>query len=157
MVISLFLWLGLGSAVSTGLLLLCDLQGLPTIFSKCYYKYVLIKKALYIFFGFCKKRGEMLDFFLLDKQIYTTCNRGWNNFTFALEMLDFKTIAFLPWLWCRPAAAALIWPLVWAFPCAIGVAIQRKKILSHIRIPKSLSYKNTKVKWRSFKIFNSIK
>ena len=31
------------------------------------------------------------------------------------------------WLWCRPAAAALIRPLAWELPYAAGVAIRRKK------------------------------
>ena len=33
----------------------------------------------------------------------------------------------LPWLCCRPAAAALIQPLAWECPNARGVAIKRKK------------------------------
>ena len=35
----------------------------------------------------------------------------------------------LLWLWCRLAAAALIQPLAWALPYAVGVAlkIQKKK------------------------------
>jgi len=32
----------------------------------------------------------------------------------------------LLWLWCRPAAAALILPLVWEPPYAIGVALNSK-------------------------------
>ena len=32
------------------------------------------------------------------------------------------------WLWCWPAAAALIQPpLAWEFPCAMGVALKDKK------------------------------
>ena len=31
------------------------------------------------------------------------------------------------WLWCRPAAAALIQPLAWEPPCAIGVALKKAK------------------------------
>ena len=34
----------------------------------------------------------------------------------------------LLWLWCRPVAAALIRPLAWEFPSAIGVALKRQKI-----------------------------
>ena len=30
-------------------------------------------------------------------------------------------------LWCRLAAAALIWPLAWELPYATGVALKRKK------------------------------
>ena len=33
----------------------------------------------------------------------------------------------LLWLWCRPAAAALIRPLTWEFPYAVGVALKRQK------------------------------
>ena len=31
------------------------------------------------------------------------------------------------WLWCRPAAIALIQPLAWEFPYATSTAIKRKK------------------------------
>ena len=33
----------------------------------------------------------------------------------------------LLWLRCRAAAAALILPLAWELPCALGVAIKGKK------------------------------
>ena len=33
----------------------------------------------------------------------------------------------LLWLWCRPAAMALIRPLVWEPPYATGVALKRQK------------------------------
>ena len=33
----------------------------------------------------------------------------------------------LLWLWCRPAAAALIRPLAWEPPCAAGEALKSKK------------------------------
>ena len=32
----------------------------------------------------------------------------------------------LLWLWCRLAAAALIRPLAWELPYAVGVALKRK-------------------------------
>ena len=32
------------------------------------------------------------------------------------------------WLWCRPAAAALIQPLGWKLPCAMGVALKKKRV-----------------------------
>ena len=32
------------------------------------------------------------------------------------------------WLWCRPAAVALIQPLAWELPYAMGVALKSKKI-----------------------------
>ena len=33
----------------------------------------------------------------------------------------------LLWLWCRPAAAALIRPLAWESPYAVGAALKRRK------------------------------
>ena len=33
----------------------------------------------------------------------------------------------LPWLWCRPAAAAPILPLAWELPYAMGAALKRKE------------------------------
>ena len=33
----------------------------------------------------------------------------------------------LLWLWCRPAAEALIQPLAWEPPYAAGVALKKKK------------------------------
>ena len=33
----------------------------------------------------------------------------------------------LLWLWCRPAAVALILPLAWEPPYAIGAALKRQK------------------------------
>ena len=33
----------------------------------------------------------------------------------------------LLWLWCRPAATALIQPLAWEPPYAAGVALKSKK------------------------------
>ena len=33
----------------------------------------------------------------------------------------------LLWLWCRPAATALIHPLAWEPPYAVGVALRRQK------------------------------
>ena len=32
----------------------------------------------------------------------------------------------LLWLWCRPAAAALIGPLVWELPCAMVWPLKKK-------------------------------
>ena len=39
----------------------------------------------------------------------------------------------LPWLWCRPAAAALKQLLAWELPYALGVALKRKKRLLTIK------------------------
>ena len=33
----------------------------------------------------------------------------------------------LLWLWCRPAAVALIQPLAWELPCVEGAALKRQK------------------------------
>ena len=33
----------------------------------------------------------------------------------------------LPWLWCKPTAAATIHPLAQELPCAAGAAIKKKK------------------------------
>ena len=33
----------------------------------------------------------------------------------------------LLWLWCRPAATALIRPLAWEPPCSIGEALEKTK------------------------------
>ena len=33
----------------------------------------------------------------------------------------------LLWLWCRPAATALIQPLAWEPPCAAGAALKKAK------------------------------
>ena len=32
----------------------------------------------------------------------------------------------LLWLWCRPVAAAPIWPLAWELTCAMGTALKRQ-------------------------------
>ena len=34
----------------------------------------------------------------------------------------------LLWLWCRPAATALIRPLAWELPYAVGAALEKTKI-----------------------------
>ena len=33
----------------------------------------------------------------------------------------------LLWLWCRPVATALIRPLAWEPPCAVGAALEKAK------------------------------
>ena len=38
-----------------------------------------------------------------------------------------KDLALL-WLWCRPAAVALIRPLAWEPPYTAGVALKRQKL-----------------------------
>ena len=38
----------------------------------------------------------------------------------------FKDLALL-WLWCKPAAAALICPVAWELPYASPVALKKKK------------------------------
>ena len=56
----------------------------------------------------------------------------------------------LPWLWGGMAATAPIWPLAWELPCAVSVALKKKRINSmlnnaicsnmdrHTPIPQSL-------------------
>ena len=41
--------------------------------------------------------------------------------------LWYSSDLMLLWLWCRPATAALIWPLAWEVLYAAGVAIKRKR------------------------------
>ena len=44
-------------------------------------------------------------------------------------------------LWCRPAATALIRPLAWEPPCAVGAALKKtkdKKIKIHVLIEQAL-------------------
>ena len=36
-------------------------------------------------------------------------------------------LADLAWLWHRPATAALIRPLAWEFPYAVGAALEKKR------------------------------
>ena len=54
----------------------------------------------------------------------------------------------LLWLWCRPAAAAPIRPLVWKLPYNVGVALKRKNNLKnktineHFSLPFMLSLHN---------------
>ena len=38
----------------------------------------------------------------------------------------------LLWLWCRPAATALIRPLAWEPPYAMGVALKRQKSINQL-------------------------
>ena len=45
----------------------------------------------------------------------------------------------LLWLWCRPAATALIRPLAWEPPHAAGVALEKKK-----KTKKTKTQKNKK-------------
>ena len=39
----------------------------------------------------------------------------------------FSSDSALLWLWCRPAAAALILPLAWELPYAAGAALGKKE------------------------------
>ena len=48
------------------------------------------------------------------------------------------------WLWCRPAATALIQPLAWERPCTAGAATKRKK--------KKIKKKKKTEKYRSLNI-----
>ena len=44
------------------------------------------------------------------------------------------------WLWCRPMATALIQPLAWEPPFAMGVALKRKKDKKRKRRKKRKSF-----------------
>ena len=49
----------------------------------------------------------------------------------------------LLWLWCGPAAAAPVGPLVWELPCAVGVALKNKnknrQIENRVLIPNVIA------------------
>jgi len=44
-----------------------------------------------------------------------------------VEMKVADTTRMLPWLWYKPAAAALIWPQAWELAYATGAALKRPK------------------------------
>ena len=46
----------------------------------------------------------------------------------------------LLWLWCRPAAAALIRPLAWEAQYATDVALKSKKIFLKLKKNKSKAF-----------------
>ena len=46
-------------------------------------------------------------------ELQISCRLGWDP--------------VLLWLWCRPAAVALILPLAWEAPDATGMALKKKK------------------------------
>ena len=46
-----------------------------------------------------------------------------------------KDLALL-WLWCRPAATALIQPLAWEPPCVAGAALKRQRPKKKLKIKK---------------------
>ena len=50
----------------------------------------------------------------------------------------------LLWLWCRPAIIALIQPLAWEPPCAMGVALKKKRVKEKINVLSS-NVQKTKV------------
>ena len=50
------------------------------------------------------------------------------SFLWAVVLVwDVAWIPSLLWLWYRPAAAALIWPLAWELPYALGAALKATK------------------------------
>ena len=49
----------------------------------------------------------------------------------------------LLWLWCRPAAAAPVWSLVWDHPYAAGAVLKKKKEKRKKEKAKWLLSKNT--------------
>ena len=46
----------------------------------------------------------------------------------------------LLWLWCRLAAAALIWPLAWKLPYAMHVALKRQKKTKQKKTKKDITF-----------------
>ena len=44
-----------------------------------------------------------------------------------LSLTLLRGLRILPWLWCMPAAAALIQPLAWELPYAAGEALKSNK------------------------------
>ena len=48
----------------------------------------------------------------------------------------------LQWLWCRPAAVALIKPLAWEPPYAVGVALKKSKAKKRKKKKKERKKKN---------------
>ena len=42
----------------------------------------------------------------------------------------------LLWLWCRPVATALIQPLDWELPCAVGTA----RVRTHLSCMESMEF-----------------
>jgi len=53
----------------------------------------------------------------------------------------------LLWLWCRPAATALIRPLAWEPPFATGVALKSKKEKKTERKKKKKNVANGKLNY----------
>ena len=49
----------------------------------------------------------------------------------------------LLWLWCRLAAAAVIWPLAWELPYAVGAALKKKRCIKFLAI--SYNFWNTHI------------
>ena len=41
--------------------------------------------------------------------------------------VDYSSDPAFLWLWCRPVATAPIEPLAWEPPCAVGVALKKRK------------------------------
>ena len=47
----------------------------------------------------------------------------------------------LLWLWCRPIAETLIWPLAWELPCATHVALKSKNKTGKTQLRGSWRYR----------------
>ena len=54
----------------------------------------------------------------------------------------------LLWLWCRPAATALIWLLTWELPYAVSAALKRQIIIIVISWNWQLSYS---MEWQNYR------
>ena len=75
----------------------------------------------------------------------------------------FSSDPLLLWLWCRPAAAALIQPLAWELPCARGAAQKKQKKkkkkkscptvnLGRINYPPMLMVKPKRLRYRKYAV-----
>ena len=61
----------------------------------------------------------------------------------------------LPWLWCRLAATALIQPLTWELPYALGTALKIQKTKKKTKKPALLKDRchKTKKSWETILFF----
>ena len=62
----------------------------------------------------------------------------------SLTLLSGLRIHHLLWLWCMSVATALIGPLVWETPYAVGVALKRPKKKKKKEFKKAEEYRTGK-------------
>ena len=67
----------------------------------------------------------------------------------------------LLWLWCRPAAPALIRPLAWELPYAVGAVLKRQKQTNKqvllMNICEKIKNKNTDHELKNWKVWEKVK